>query len=343
MWWGNPTARFEDESPNLFVSHLPPTFDTSNMNELFSEYGQIFSCKVCITSDFKSKCYGFVSYDCPESATKALTEVDGKQIEENYRIFVSRYVLKKDRKSVFESRNACTKAYTNLYVKNFNSSITEDRLRKLFEKYGSVKNVRIMRNKAGISKGFAFVSFFTHNEAQKALSCLHEHVIEGTKDQLYVARAQRKPERISHAMVNHRANLQNNEKYRTCNVYVKNINDDVTEEDLRKLFSRCGIIRSLRIMKNNGVSRGFGFVCFKTKDQAQLAIDQLKDFVFHNKPLYVGLAQTRNERFLQRKMFINAIFQPRFNNFATRQMQHYPRLIQDPISYLKARHYGANN
>ena len=37
-----------------------------------------------------------------------------------------------------------------------------------------------MRNKAGISKGFAFVSFFTHNEAQKALSCLHEHVIEGS-------------------------------------------------------------------------------------------------------------------------------------------------------------------
>ena len=62
-----------------------------------------------------------------------LNQVDGKQIEENYRIFVSRYVLKKDRKSVFESRNACTKAYTNLYVKNFNSSITEDRLRKLFE------------------------------------------------------------------------------------------------------------------------------------------------------------------------------------------------------------------
>ena len=64
-----------------------------------------------------------------------------------------------------------------------------------------------------------------------------------------MARAQRKPERISHAMVNHRANLQNNEKYRTCNVYVKNINDDVTEEDLRKLFSRCGIIRSLRVSK----------------------------------------------------------------------------------------------
>ena len=80
-------------------------------------------------------------------------------------------------------------------------------------------------------------------------------------------------------------------------------------------------------MKNNGVSRGFGFVCFKAKDQAQLAIDQLKDFVFHNKPLYVGLAQTRNERFLQRKMFINAIFQPRFNNFATRQVINYKAII----------------
>ena len=59
--------------------------------------------------------------------------MNGAPVENEHRIFVSRYVNKKDRKTVFESMNASTQDYTNLYVKNFSSSVTEERLRKIFE------------------------------------------------------------------------------------------------------------------------------------------------------------------------------------------------------------------
>lgn len=60
------------------------------------------------------------------------------------------------------------------------------------------------------------------------------------------------------------------------NLYVKNINVGVTEEELRKHFSQCGTITSAKLMKDEkGKSKGFGFVCFSTPEEA---IDAVKTF-----------------------------------------------------------------
>lgn len=57
------------------------------------------------------------------------------------------------------------------------------------------------------------------------------------------------------------------------NVYVKNINDTVTEDMLRELFSQCGSVTSVKLMQNEkGISRGFGFVCFSTPEEASKAV-----------------------------------------------------------------------
>lgn len=57
-------------------------------------------------------------------------------------------------------------------------------------------------------------------------------------------------------------------------MYVKNIDDDVNDEDLREHFSVCGKITSAKLMRDQkGISKGFGFVCFSTPDEASKAVN----------------------------------------------------------------------
>ena len=55
---------------------------------------------------------------------------------------------------------------------------------------------------------------------------------------------------------------------------MKNINDSVTDEQLRDHFSACGTIISAKVMQDEkGISKGFGFVCFSTPEEANRAVN----------------------------------------------------------------------
>jgi RNA recognition motif-containing protein len=49
-------------------------------------------------------------------------------------------------------------------------------------------------------------------------------------------------------------------------------------------------------MSENGRSKGFGFVCFSAPDEATKAITEMNGSIVGSKPLYVALAQRREER-----------------------------------------------
>lgn len=59
---------------------------------------------------------------------------------------------------------------TKLYVGNLNYSTTQEDLKGLFEKYGTLTSVNVISDKySGRSKGFGFVEFASTEEAGKAL------------------------------------------------------------------------------------------------------------------------------------------------------------------------------
>jgi RNA recognition motif-containing protein len=80
-----------------------------------------------------------------------------------------------------------------LYVGNLPYSTSEDQLTELFSRAGKVDTVRVMRDMAtGRARGFAFVEMGSDEEAQRAISELHEHQLEGRA--LVVNEARPKPE-----------------------------------------------------------------------------------------------------------------------------------------------------
>ena len=81
------------------------------------------------------------------------------------------------------------------------------------------------------------------------------------------------------------------------NLYIKNLEDGIDDEKLREEFSTYGTITSAKVMKdNNGVSKGFGFVCFSSPDEATKAVTEMNGRILVTKPLYVALAQRKEER-----------------------------------------------
>lgn len=84
----------------------------------------------------------------------------------------------------------------------------------------------------------------------------------------------------------------------TCNnLYIKNFDEDLTDDLLREKFSPFGVVKNAIVMKDeSGKSRGFGFVCFQSPEDARKAIQVMNGTKQGSKILYVGKAQRKNDR-----------------------------------------------
>ncbi|XP_024984246.1 polyadenylate-binding protein 7-like [Cynara cardunculus var. scolymus] len=275
---------------NVFVKNLNELIDNVQLQELFKSFGNILSCKVVTLEDGKSKGYGFVQFDSEECANAAIEKLNGTNVG-GKQIYVGKFMKKSDR--VLPSPDA---KYTNLYIKNLDLDMTEDILEKSFAKFGKIVSLVIARDDSGVSRGFGFVNFENPEDARKAAEDMNGLNLGSMA--LYVARAQKKAER-EQILRRQFEDIRKEQilKYQGSNVYVKNIDDDVTEDELQEHFSQCGTITSAKLMcDDKGVSKGFGFVCFSAPDEAIKAVNTFHGYMFHRKPLYVSIAQRKEER-----------------------------------------------
>src|SRR6202008_2372815 len=69
---------------------------------------------------------------------------------------------------------------TKLYVGNLPFNTTENELQELFSQAGAVQEVMLMQDKfTGKSRGFAFVTMASDQEAQNAISQINGKTLEG--------------------------------------------------------------------------------------------------------------------------------------------------------------------
>jgi len=275
---------------NIFIKNLDKSIDNKALYDTFSAFGNILSCKIAM-DEHGSKGYGFVHFETEEAARNSIDKVNGMLLN-GKKVFVGRFMTRRERIDMMGDR---AKKFTNVYVKNFGDTLDDNKLRELFEKCGTVSSCKVMSGEDGKSRGFGFVSYDDHDAAQRAVDEINNTEIDGHV--VYVGRAQKKAER--HAELKERFERMKMERitrYQGVNLYVKNLDDTIDDELLRKEFSQFGSITSAKVMFEGGRSKGFGFVCFNSPEEATRAVTEMNGRILVSKPLYVALAQRKEDR-----------------------------------------------
>lgn len=282
---------YKNEKANVIVKNLPLDVDDKTLFDTFKIFGRILSAKVSMVNG-KSMGYGYIQFAEKSSAKKCI------KLGSNTTMAGSSVIVEK-----YEKKQNTETQFTNIYIKNFPVTMTEEELKKIFEHYGEINSFFMPLKENGEPKGFAFCNFVEPNSAKDAISKLHGANIFDLPDQFYVQKAQSKNEREIDIR-SQLARLSIEGKNFKRNLYVTNIPGDATEEEIRSKFVKFGKIISIAVEKDTIKPKEellFAYVCFSSPEEAQLALENSFDLSIKGKLLHVAPFKSKREREIERE------------------------------------------
>ncbi|CAL9732855.1 polyadenylate-binding protein, cytoplasmic and nuclear [Monosporozyma unispora] len=308
MWSQRDPSLRKKGNGNIFIKNLNADIDNKALYDTFSVFGNILSSKIATDENGNSKGFGFVHFEEESAAKEAIDALNGMLLN-GQEIYVAPHLSRKERDSQLEETKA---HFTNVYVKNITPETTEEEFKEYFSKIGTITSVALEKTEDGKLKGFGFVNYENHDDAVKAVEELNGKEFNG--QELFVGRAQKKYERLQNLKKQYEAaRLEKMAKYQGVNLFVKNLDDSIDDEKLKEEFAPFGTITSVKVMRTeNGKSKGFGFVCFSSPEEATKAITEKNQQLVAGKPLYVAIAQRKDVRRSQLAQQIQARNQMRF-------------------------------
>lgn len=297
MWSHRDPSLRKSNKGNIFIKNLDKSIDNKMLYDTFSTFGNILSCKIATDDEGKSKGYGFVHYEDESSCQAAIDKVNGKMLKEKI-VYVGPFKSRREREDEFGG--PLEQVYQNVFVKNVDESVEEEEFKKMFEAHGTVTSFVLKSYEDGAKKGFpstkyGFVNYETPEAAKLAVAEMNDKEVNGRT--IFVGPA----EKAAHRRAKLKAQFDKIKqeqiaKYQNVNLYVKNLDDTVNEEKLKEIFEPFGVITSAKLMMDGAASKGFGFVCFTTPEEATKAVTEMNNKIVGSKPIYVSLAQRKDQR-----------------------------------------------
>uniref|UniRef100_A0A1B6MRB8 Protein alan shepard n=1 Tax=Graphocephala atropunctata TaxID=36148 RepID=A0A1B6MRB8_9HEMI len=174
-----------------------------------------------------------------------------------------------------------------MFVGQIPQNFTEYDLLQMFEKFGKVYEIRVLKDKTtGKSKGCCFVTFFTRRAALNAQNALHN---------IKVMPGMHHPIQMKPADTDNR----NDRK-----LFVGMLSKKYTENEVRNLFSPYGTIEECTVLRDvSGQSKGCAFITYLSRQSAQNAVKSMHHcHVFEgcSSPIVVKFADTQKEKEMKR-------------------------------------------
>jgi polyadenylate-binding protein len=148
-------SKFEEMKANftnVYIKNIAPDVTDDQFRELFEQYGEVTSSSIARDNDGKSRGFGFVNFTTHEAASKAVDELNGKDFQ-GQELYVGRAQKKHEReeelrRSYEAARQEKASKYqgVNLYIKNLDDEIDDEKLRSLFAEFGPITSAKVMRD-----------------------------------------------------------------------------------------------------------------------------------------------------------------------------------------------------
>ncbi|OJJ49824.1 hypothetical protein ASPZODRAFT_58875 [Penicilliopsis zonata CBS 506.65] len=292
----------------LYVGGLDPRVTEDILKQIFETSGHVISVKVIPdkNSQFNSKGYnyGFVEFDDPGAAERAMQTLNGRRIHQSeIRVnwaYQSNTTSKED-----------TSGHFHIFVGDLSNEVNDEVLLQAFSAFGSVSEARVMWDmKTGRSRGYGFVAFRDRGDAEKALSSMDGEWLGSRAIRCNWANQKGQPS-ISqqqamaamgmtpttpfghhhfptHGVQSYDMVVQQTPQWQTT-CYVGNLTPYTTQNDLVPLFQNFGYVLETRLQAD----RGFAFVKMDTHENAAMAICQLNGYNVNGRPLKCSWGKDR--------------------------------------------------
>ncbi|XP_048635072.1 polyadenylate-binding protein 8-like [Brassica napus] len=160
---------------DIYVKNFSKSLADEELEKIFGEFGPTTNCLIIRKGEVrqgKSKGYGFVSFENPEDAEKAVEALNGKKFEDKEWLvtkskmtYKNGYNLKRGLKYYIN----ISQGLNYLCVKKLHKSVTDEILKDYFSPYGTIISCKVMQDSSGVSRGSGIVAFSKPEEASKAM------------------------------------------------------------------------------------------------------------------------------------------------------------------------------
>jgi nucleolysin TIA-1/TIAR len=255
------------------VGNLDPSVSEEFITTLFGQIGLVTKTKVIF--DANSDPYAFVEFVDHYTATQALTAM-------NRRLLLDKEMKVNWATQPGTQQKIDTSKHFHVFVGDLSPEVDNKALKDAFSPFGEVSDAKVIKDpQTQKSKGYGFVSYPKREEAERAIEQMNGQWLG--RRTIRTNWATRKPTEggggggrggaggdyyHSSGGKNSYEDVYNQTGPENCSVYVGNLSQNCTDEDVRQAFRKFGNIVDIRHFK----PQGFSFVRFDKKESAARAI-----------------------------------------------------------------------
>lgn len=256
---GPEESKRDRENSTVVVANLPTDATQTRVRQYFKEYGHIKNITAMVRESDGSSTTALIEFNTPAEAESALL---------------------RDMKYFGQSQIRVGSGHDlTVYVANYPPAANDEYMHRLFNDCGEILSIRWPSLKVNSHRRFCYISFRDREASAKAVQ--KDGLLLDEKFKLlakYSDPGQKK---------NREGALSEGRE-----IHISNLDSGITEESLKDIFSKYGKVLRVNLPRNmSGKTKGFAFMDFETKDQAETAIAQLHNTKIRNQIVQVQLSK----------------------------------------------------
>ncbi|XP_026392579.1 polyadenylate-binding protein RBP45-like isoform X1 [Papaver somniferum] len=260
-----------DEVRTLWIGDLQQWMEETYIHGCFAHTGEVLNVKVIRNkATGQSESYGFIEFNSHAAAERVLQTYNGQlmpNVEQNFRLNWASF-------GSGDKRQDDSADFT-VFVGDLAADVTDYALQETFKAhYTSVKGAKVVTDRTtGRSKGYGFVRFADEGEQLRAMTEMNGQFcstrpmrIGPASNKKTVGLGQQQHPKATYQSTP--GGTQNESDPNNTTIFVGGLDSNVTEENLRQVFSQFGELSHVKIP----VGKRCGFVQFDNRTCAEEAL-----------------------------------------------------------------------